>query len=135
MGRVLALTFWSEEPSHNALRTVLAFLVILAGRGKHRVVQMAQDSSRRLLLCAVIDGLAYAIRRNDASVADRYRRRLRLVVEQFEANPPVREALDLLLLVSGQWLAADAIIRDESKEQIFDLSRHVLRLLWPPAAG
>jgi len=95
---------------------------------------MAQDSSRLLLLCAVIDGLGYAIRRNDASVADRYRGRLRLIVEQFEANPPVREALDLLLLVSGQWLAADAVIRDESKEQIFDLSRHVMRLLWPPAA-
>jgi hypothetical protein len=46
---------------------------------------------RRLLLYALVKGLGDAVRRNDKSVADRYRRRLRLIAKEFEANPPIRE--------------------------------------------
>jgi hypothetical protein len=92
-------------------------------------------SGRRLLLYALVKGLGDAVRRNDESGADRYRRRLRLVVEQFEANPPVREALELLLWASGRWLTTDIVQREESKEEIFKLSQHVMKLLSPPAAG
>jgi hypothetical protein len=92
-------------------------------------------SGRRLLLYAMVKGLGDAVRRNDEWVAYRYRRRLRLVFEQFDANPQVREALELLLWASGRWLTTDVVTRDESKEQIFELSQHVMKLLSPPATS
>jgi len=92
-------------------------------------------SGRRLLLYALVKSLGDAVRRNDESGADRYRRRLRLAVKQFTANPPVREALELLLWASGQWLSTDGVERDESKERIFELSRHIMTALSPSTAG
>jgi hypothetical protein len=92
-------------------------------------------SGGRLLLCALVKGLGDAVRRNDELGADRYRRRLRLAVQQFETNPPVREALELLLWASGQWLSTDGVERDENKERIFELSQHIMKALSPSAAG
>ena len=91
------------------------------------------SSSKRLLLHALVKGLGDAIRRNDESVADRYRRRLRLIAEQFDANPPVRDTLERLLWTSGRWLTADVVERDENKEQTLELTERVTELLSPSA--
>jgi len=84
---------------------------------------------RRLLLYALVKGLGDAVRRNDGSAAERYRGRLRLVAEQFDANPPIREALEKLLSVSGLWLATNIADRDETKEQMLELIERVMELL------
>jgi hypothetical protein len=69
---------------------------------------MAHGSGNRLLLRALVKGLGEAVRRNDQSAAERYRRRLRLAAEQIAADDPVRDALGRLLLISGLWIAAAA---------------------------
>jgi hypothetical protein len=67
---------------------------------------MEYNSGKRLLLNVLLKGLADAIRRNDRSTAERYRRRLRLIAEQIGADEPVQDALKKLLLVSGLWVEA-----------------------------
>jgi hypothetical protein len=59
-------------------------------------------------------------RRNDRSTAERYRRRLRLAVEQV-ADEPVQDALKRVLLVSGLWIKAAEIDRDETAQQMLKL--------------
>jgi hypothetical protein len=54
---------------------------------------MKASVARRLLLYALVKGLSDAVRYNDKSVGDRYRRRLRLIAKEFEANPLVRDTL------------------------------------------
>jgi hypothetical protein len=81
---------------------------------------MASDSGKRLLLNVLLKGLADATRRNDRSTAERYRRRLRLAVEQV-ADEPVQDALKRVLLVSGLWIKAAEVDRDETAQQMLKL--------------
>lgn len=48
--------------------------------------RMAYNSGKWLLLNVLLKGLADAIRRNDRSTAERYRRRLRLTAEQIQMS-------------------------------------------------
>ena len=90
---------------------------------------MASDSGKRLLLNVLLKGLADATRRNDRSTAERYRRRLRLIVERIAADEPVRDALKKLLLVSGLWVEASEVDRDETTQQLLELIDRVIGLL------
>ena len=71
-----------------------------------RTDPMAYDSGNRLLLCTLVKGLGDAVRRDDPSAAQRYRRRLRLATEQISADVPVHDVFERLLYTSGQWVAA-----------------------------
>jgi hypothetical protein len=84
---------------------------------------------RRLLLYALVKGLGDAVRQNDNSVADRYRRRLRLIAKEFDANPPVRDALELLLWASEQWFTTDVVERTENKERVLELTEHIMEIV------
>jgi hypothetical protein len=90
---------------------------------------MAYNSGKRLLLNVLLKGLADAIRRNDRSTAERYRRRLRLIAEQIGADEPVQDALKKLLLVSGLWVEATEVDRDETTQQLLELIDRVIGLL------
>jgi len=89
---------------------------------------MASDISKRLLLNVLLKGLADATRRNDRSTAERYCRRLRLAAEQV-ADEPVQAALKRLLLVSGLWVEAAEVDRDETAQQLLKLIDRGLGLL------
>ena len=89
---------------------------------------MASDISKRLLLNVLLKGLADATRRNDRSTAERYCRRLRLAAEQV-ADEPVQDALKKLLLVSGLWVEAAEVDRDETAQQLLKLIDRGLGLL------
>ena len=90
---------------------------------------MAYNSGKWLLLNVLLKGLADAIRRNDRSTAERYRRRLRLIAEQIGADEPVQDALKKLLLVSGLWVEATEVDRDETTQQLLELIDRVIGLL------
>jgi len=89
---------------------------------------MASDISKRLLLNVLLKGLADATRRNDRSTAERYCRRLRLAAEQV-ADEPVQAALKRVLLVSGLWVEAAEVDRDETAQQLLKLIDRVIGLL------
>ena len=89
---------------------------------------MASDISKRLLLNVLLKGLADATRRNDRSTAERYCRRLRLAAEQV-ADEPVQGALKRVLLVSGLWVEAAEVDRDETAQQLLKLIDRGLGLL------
>jgi hypothetical protein len=89
---------------------------------------MASDISERLLLNVLLKGLAEATRRNDRSSAERYRRRLRLAADHV-ANEPVQDALKRVLLVSGLWIEAAEVDRDETAQQLLKLIDRGLGLL------
>ena len=89
---------------------------------------MASDSGKRLLLNVLLKGLADATRRNDRSTAERYRRRLRLSTEQV-ADEPIQDALKRVLLVSGLWIEAAEVDRDETAQQMLKLIDRGIRLL------
>jgi hypothetical protein len=84
---------------------------------------------RRLLLYALVKGLGDAVRRNDKSAADRYRRRLRLIAKEFEANPPIRDALERLFWATDQWSTTEVIERDENNERVLELTERIMRFL------
>jgi hypothetical protein len=84
---------------------------------------------RRLVLHALVKGLGDAVRRDDKAAADRYRRRLRLIAEDFDANPPVRDTLERLLSATDRWFTTDAVESDENNEQVLELTEHVMKLL------
>jgi hypothetical protein len=84
---------------------------------------------RRLLLHALVKGLGDAVRRNDKAAVDRYRRRLRLIAEDFDANPPVRDTLERLFWATDRWFTTDVVERDENNEQVLELTEHVMKLL------
>ncbi len=90
---------------------------------------MAYDSGKRLLLNALLKGLADGIRRNDPSAVQRYRERLGLTTEQIAADEPVQDALKKLLLISGLWVEAAKVDRDETKLQMLELIDRVIDLL------
>jgi hypothetical protein len=81
---------------------------------------MASDISKRLLLNVLLKGLADATRRNDRSTAERYCRRLRLAAEQV-TDEPVQDVLKRVLLVSGLWVEAAEVDRDETAQQLLKL--------------
>ena len=81
---------------------------------------MASNISKRLLLNVLLKGLADAARRNDRSTAERYCRRLRLAAEQV-ADEPVQDALKRVLLISGLWVEAAEVDRDETAQQLLKL--------------
>jgi len=89
---------------------------------------MASDISKRLLVNVLLKGLADATRRNDRSTAERYCRRLRLAAEQV-ADEPVQAALKRVLLVSGLWVEAAEVDRDETAQQLLKLIDRGLGLL------
>ena len=89
---------------------------------------MASDSGKRLLLNVLLKGLADATRRNDRSTVERYRRRLRLAADHV-ANEPVQDALKRVLLVSGLWIEAAEVDRDETAQQLLKLIDRGLGLL------
>jgi hypothetical protein len=84
---------------------------------------------RRLLLNTLVKGLGDAVRRNDKSVADRYRRRLRLIAKKFEANPPIRDMLERLLWATDRWFTTDVVERDENKERVLELTERIMGFL------
>jgi hypothetical protein len=77
----------------------------------------------------LLKGLADATRRNDRSTAERYRRRLRLSAEQIAADEPVQAALERALLVSGLWIKAAEVDRDETAQQLLKLIDRGIGLL------
>jgi hypothetical protein len=85
----------------------------------------------RLLLSALLKGLAYAIRQDDQSAAERYRRRLQLVAEEIAGDEQVPEALKKLILISGLWVGVAKVDRDETRQQILELIVRVVDLLTP----
>ena len=86
------------------------------------------DNNDKLLLNVLLKGLADATRRNDRSTAERYRRRLRLAAEQV-AYEPVQDALKRVLLVSGLWIEAAEVDRDETAQQLLKLIDRGIDLL------
>jgi hypothetical protein len=86
-------------------------------------------NSDKLLLNVLLKGLADAARRNDRSTAERYRRRLRLAAEQIVADEPVQAALKRVLLVSGLWIEAAEVDRDETAQQVLKLIDRGIGLL------
>jgi hypothetical protein len=84
---------------------------------------------RRLPLYALVKGLGDAVRSNDKSVADRYRRRLRLIAGHFEANPPVRDTLERLFWATDRWFTTDVVERDANKETVLELTERIIEIL------
>ncbi len=91
--------------------------------------EMAYNIGKRLLLVVVLKGLADATRRNDRSTAERYRRRLRLAAEQIGADQQVQDALRRVFLVSGLWIEAAEVDRDETAQQVLKLIDRGIDLL------
>ncbi len=75
----------------------------------------------RLLLYVLVNGLGKAVRGHDDGAVERYRARLHLLADQFDANPPIRDLLQKLLAASSLWLASDAIERCETRKQLLEL--------------
>jgi hypothetical protein len=90
---------------------------------------VAYDSSNRLLLNALLKGLAHAIRRDDISAADRYRGRLQNAAQPVSAETQLRDLLTKLLLTSGLWVKVADSERDETRQQLLDLIDRVVALL------
>ena len=104
--------------AHDSRRTSVAWVGLMAYVG-----------GNRLLLRALVKGLADAVRRDDPSAAERYRRRLRLAAEQIAADDPVHDVLERLLHISGQWVDAAAIDRGETKQPMLEIIERVVGLL------
>ncbi|MGC2075027.1 MAG: hypothetical protein WA728_03135 [Xanthobacteraceae bacterium] len=52
-----------------------------------------------------------------------------MIAKEFDANPPVRDALERLLWASEQWLTTDMVERDENRERVLELIEHVMEIL------
>ena len=90
---------------------------------------MEYDRSKRLLLNALLKGLDRAIRRDDLSAAERYCKRLHLSTEPITADSLVAGASKKLLLISGLWMNAPNVERDETTQQLLELIDHLISLL------
>jgi len=90
---------------------------------------VAGDSSNRLLLNALLKGLAHAIRRDDIPAADRYRGRLQQAAEPVPVDGQLRDLLTKLLSTSGLWVQVTDSDRDETRQQLLDLIDRVVALL------
>ena len=90
---------------------------------------VAHDSSNRLLLNTLRQGLAHAIRRDDIPAADRYRGRLQQAAEPVAVDGQLRDLLTKLLSTSGLWVQVTDSDRDETRQQLLDLIDRVVALL------
>ena len=86
-------------------------------------------STQRLLLQALLMGMGDAVRRNDESAADRYRRRLAMIARHFDTNPSISDALERLVSASGRWLATKTAERYEAGQQVLELIERASGLL------
>jgi hypothetical protein len=77
----------------------------------------------------LLKGLDRAIRRDDLSAAERYCKRLHLSTEPIVAESLVAGASKKLLLVSGLWMNAPDVERDETRQQLLELIDHLISLL------
>jgi len=87
------------------------------------------DSAQRLLLQALLVGMDNAVRRNDASAADRYHRRLGLIARHFDTNPLISDALEHLLSANSQWLATKTAERYAADQQVLEHIQRVMDLV------
>jgi hypothetical protein len=46
-----------------------------------------------------------------------------------EDDPPVRDTLERLLWATNRWFTTDVVERDENKEQVLELTEHVMEFL------
>ena len=90
---------------------------------------VAYNSSNRLLLNALLKGLAHAIRRDDIPAASRYRGRLQQAAEPVAVDTQLKDLLTKLLLTSGLWVQVADSERDEARQQLLDLIDRVVALL------
>jgi hypothetical protein len=90
---------------------------------------MAYDRSKRLLLNALLKGLDHAIRRDDLSAVERYCKRLHLTTEPISADALVKGASKQLLSISGLWMKAPNVERDETRQQLLELIDCLITLL------
>jgi len=90
---------------------------------------MPYVGGRWLLLRTLMKGLADAVRRDDASAAERYRRRLRLANAQLAADDSVHDVLEKLLYIIDHWVVAAAVDRDETKGQMLEMIERIVGLL------
>jgi len=86
-------------------------------------------SPKRLLLHALLSGLADAVRRNDGSAADRYHRRISQIAGHFDTNRTISEALERLLSASSRWLATNVAERYDPEQHVLALIERVMELL------
>jgi hypothetical protein len=86
-------------------------------------------TAKRILLNALLKGLADAVRRDDRSAAERYCERFRLATDETVADEPVQNVRKELLLISGLWVEADAVNRDETRLQMLEFIDRVIGLL------
>ncbi len=84
---------------------------------------------KRLLLSALLKGLADAVSANDGSAAYRYHGRLKILAPDLDTNPTVGGALERLLSASGQWLATDVAERRNVEQPVLDLIESIDALL------
>jgi hypothetical protein len=77
----------------------------------------------------LLKGLDRAIRRDDLSAAERYCKRLHLSTEPITADSLVAGASKKLLLISGLWMNAPNVERDETRQQLLELIDHLISLL------
>jgi hypothetical protein len=90
---------------------------------------MAHVGGKRLLLCTLVKSLGDAVRRDDPSAAERYRRRLRLATKQIAADDPIQDSLEKLLHIIGQLVVAAAVDRNETKQRMLEIIERVSELL------
>jgi hypothetical protein len=84
---------------------------------------------KRLLLSALVEGLANAVRRNDGAAAYRYNRRLVIIARYFDTDPRISAALERLLSASAQWLAIKVAERYEAEQQVLERIERIMELL------
>ena len=90
---------------------------------------MTRDSSKPLLLNALLKGLANAVQRDDLSAAERYCQRLQLTAETIAPDAQVKSVLAKLFVINGLWVQAADVERSETRQQLLELVNHVLGLL------
>ena len=90
---------------------------------------MTRDSSKPLLLTALLKGLANAVQRDDLSAAERYCQRLQLTAETIAPDAQVKSVLAKLFVISGLWVRSADVERGETRQQLLELVNHVLGLL------
>ncbi len=84
---------------------------------------------KRLLLSALLKGLAHAVSANDGSAAYRYHGRLKVLAPDLDTNPTVSEALERLLSANSQWLATNVAERHSVEQPVLDLIETIDALL------
>jgi hypothetical protein len=90
---------------------------------------MTRDSSKPLLLTALLKGLAHAVQRDDLSAAERYCQRLQLTAETITPDAQVKGVLAKLFVMNGLWVRSADVERGETRQQLLELVDHVLEVL------